>query len=329
MNAPTVLILGANGRFGAAATSAFAAAGWQVLAQARRVPDALPPGARHLDIPLHDTDALGAAARGARAVVHAVNPAYTAWHTELLPLARHGLDVAQRLGALFMLPGNVYNFGAGMPPLLQVDTPERPTTAKGRLRCDLEAEMAARASSGAVRSLVIRAGDFFGSGRGSWFDQVVVRSLASGRLVYGGPLDRAHAWAYVPDLARAFVAAAAADDGTIAHRRLHFAGHTLTGAELLAAIESAAEALGHRPSRGWRHRGMPWGVIRLGGRLVPMWRELAEMAYLFEVPHALDGRAMRDALGPLPATPLPEAMRASLEALGLAPQPRSGARVAA
>ena len=32
----TVLVLGANGRFGLAATRAFAAAGWRVLAQVRR-----------------------------------------------------------------------------------------------------------------------------------------------------------------------------------------------------------------------------------------------------------------------------------------------------
>ena len=34
---PIALVLGANGRLGAAAVEAFAAAGWAVLAQARRV----------------------------------------------------------------------------------------------------------------------------------------------------------------------------------------------------------------------------------------------------------------------------------------------------
>ncbi|MGZ5276739.1 MAG: hypothetical protein ACXWCU_12555, partial [Caldimonas sp.] len=37
---PTVLVLGANGRFGLAAAQAFDAAGWTVLAQVRR--DAAP-----------------------------------------------------------------------------------------------------------------------------------------------------------------------------------------------------------------------------------------------------------------------------------------------
>ena len=319
----TVLVLGARGRFGAAAVRAFAAAGWRVVAHQRPGPrpadGAVPPGVVAVDAPLSQTGALAAAAAGASVVVHAVNPRYTAWHAELLPLARQGLEVAERLGALFMLPGNVYNFGAGMPAVLREDTPERPSTGKGRLRCDLEAEMAARASAGRVRSVVIRAGDFFGSGLGSWFDQVVVRSIADGRLTYGGPLDREHAWAYVPDLARAFVAVAEHDEAGVAHRRLHFAGHALTGAELLKGLEAAAASLGIAPPRGWRHSSMPWGVIRVGGLVVPMWREIAEMAYLFSVPHRLDGQALEQAAGPLPQTPLPDALRRALLDLGHGP----------
>ena len=313
-----VLILGANGRLGAAAVQAFAAAGWSVLAQARRAPAALPPGARHLAIDLADTAALAAAAAGARAVVYAVNPAYTRWDQELLPLARQGMDAAERLGASFMLPGNVYNFGQAMPALLREDTPQRPSTAKGRLRAALEAEMAARAAQG-LRSVVIRAGDFFGGGRGSWIDLVIVKSLAQGKLAYPGPLDVPHAWAYLPDLARAFVAVAAAPDGAApACRRLHFAGCTLTGAELLDGLEQAAADLGLRPNAGWRRGGLPWGFIRTVGVVYPPWRELARMSYLWRVPHALDGALLRASVCELPATPLPTALRATLLALGLA-----------
>ena len=37
-NSKIALVLGANGRLGAAAVQAFTAAGWRVLAQARRTP---------------------------------------------------------------------------------------------------------------------------------------------------------------------------------------------------------------------------------------------------------------------------------------------------
>lgn len=320
MNEPArrraVLILGANGRFGAAAVRAFCAAGWRVLAQARRQPEALPPGATHVGAAIEDSAALAASAAGAQAVIHAVNPKYTRWEREALPAARAGMDAAQRLGATFMLPGNVYNFGEGMPALLREDTPQRPTTRKGQIRREMEAELAQRSGRG-LRTVVLRAGDFFGGGTGSWFDVAVVRSLRAGKLVYPGPPDVPHAWAYLPDLARAFVALAARTD-LPAFTRLHFAGHTLTGAELLAAVERAAAALGLAPAGGFRRAGMPWSLIRAGGLVVPIWREIAEMSYLWRVPHALDGSALREAVGELPSTPIDTAVRESLLALGFA-----------
>ena len=316
----TVLILGANGRFGQAATQAFAAAGWHVLAQVRRAPAAaLPPNASVLAVPLHDTAALVAQAVGAQAVVHAVNPVYTRWDAEAMPALDEGLAVARGLGALFMLPGNVYNFGQAMPALLQEGTPQRPTTPKGRMRCEMEARMKSGASLG-QRSVVIRAGDFYGCGSGSWLDLAIVKSLAAGKLVYPGPLDLPHAWAYLPDLAQAFVAVASRPPQA-AFQTLHFAGHTLTGQQLLTAIEAAAAGLGLRPARGFAVGTMPWGLIRAGGLVYPLWRELARMSYLWRVPHALDGHALEQAVGPLPSTPVVQALRTALTDLGLGAAP--------
>ena len=84
----TVLILGANGRFGAAAVEAFAAAGWRVLAQARRAPAHLPEGAEALRLPLEDAAALADAAAGAEVVLHAINPPYDQWDAQVMPLGR-------------------------------------------------------------------------------------------------------------------------------------------------------------------------------------------------------------------------------------------------
>jgi len=310
-----VLVLGANGRLGRAAVDAFAAAGWQVLAQVRRASGGpLPAAARALSLPLADLPALAAAAAGSQVVVHAPNPIYTRWSSEALPLARHGMDLAQRLGATFMLPGNVYNFGSSMPALLEPGTPQRPDTAKGRIRVQIEAEMQQRAARG-LRSVVLRAGDFYGGGRGAWLDRVVLGSLARRKLVYPGPRDLPHAWAYLPDLARAFVAVASRDD-LPAFASLHFAGHTLTGDQLLAAVERAAASLGIVPAAGWQHGRLPWALLRAGGWVVPMWRELAEIEYLWRVPHELDGRALQACVGPLPATPLDAALRHALQDLG-------------
>ncbi len=315
MTPNTVLVLGAAGRFGAAAVQAFAGAGWRVQAQQRRAPaQTLPRGVEWVDTPLHDTDALARRAAGATVVVHAVNPVYTRWDAELLPLLQQGLAVTERLGARFMLPGNVYNHGTQMPAVLDETTPAQPDTRKGELRVAMEDELQRRAAQG-LDSVVIRAGDFFGSGTGTWIDLAIAKSLPQGKLVYPGPLDVAHAWAYLPDLARAFVAVAS-DGGHRGCLRLHFEGHTATGADFIAALEQAADSLGLRPAGGFKVGGMPWGLIRAIGLVHPMFRELARMSYLWRVPHALDGRLLQQRVGPLPATPLVPALRQTLLDLG-------------
>jgi nucleoside-diphosphate-sugar epimerase len=226
------------------------------------------------------------------------------------------MDLAERLGARFVLPGNVYNHGAAMPALIDETTPQRPTTAKGRIRAEMESELARRAAAGRLASTVITAGDFFGAGQGSWFDQVVIKSIAKGRLDYPGDPDLVHAWAYLPDLARAFVAVAALPD-LAPFERFAFAGHSVPGREFLAATERAAAALGVAPARGWRHGTMPWSLIRIAGIVVPLWRELATMSYLWRVPHALDGSRLAARCPGLEATPLDAALVASLAALGV------------
>ncbi len=316
----TVLILGANGRFGLAAAQAFDAAGWQVVASVRRAPaPGMPAKARVITAAIDDIDSLAQDAAGPQVLVHALNPPYTEWPRQLMPMARAGMDLAERLGARFMLPGNVYNYGQGMPALLLPSAPQAPTSRKGRLRMELEDELQRRCIEGRLGATIIRAGDYFGGGTGSWLDLVIAKSLRDGKLIYPGPTDVPHAWAYLPDLARTFVAAAARPmSGAAVFERLHFAGHTLTGAELLQGLERAAESLGLRPAKGWKHGSVPWSLLRLGSLFAPMLREISEMSYLWRVPHALDGAALEQAIGPVNVTPLPEALRQSLVDLGYA-----------
>jgi nucleoside-diphosphate-sugar epimerase len=275
-----------------------------------------------LQADLLDTAALAQAARqsaspaGVDVVVHALNPAYTnaAWTAQVLPMTEAALGVCRALGATLMLPGNIYNFGTDMPPVLREDTPQNARTTKGRIRIGMEEHM--RRSG--VRSVVIRAGDFFGSGRGTWFDQAIVKDLAKGVLTYPGGLDVATAWAYLPDLARTFVAVAERRAQLKAFEVLHFAGHSITARQWLEVLTPMAQA------QGWVHRGnsvrykrLPWALIRLGALVVPTWASLAEMRYLWDTPHALDSAKLAALLGAEPHTPLAQAAAATLQDLGL------------
>jgi nucleoside-diphosphate-sugar epimerase len=315
----TVLILGAAGRIGQALTTAFADAGWSVRAQARKaLPTALSSrsGVQAVQCDAHDRAALREAARGVHVVVHALNPLYTQWNKLALPLADIAIAVARESGALLMMPGNVYNFGREMPALLQLTSPQRGDTPKARLRIETEARMAAEPG---LNSVVIRAGDFFGgTGRGSWFDMGLASGVAKGKFVYPAGLDTLHAWAYLPDLAQAFVRVAEQHAQLRGHHRLHFAGHAVTGQQMREAMEAAT---GHT----LRPAGLPWGLMRVGAVVLPMWREMLVMRYLWQRPHQLDGSALQALVGKLPHTPLQHAVRASLAELGLLPQPSAPA----
>lgn len=315
----TVLVLGARGRLGMAVAQAFANAGWRVIGQIRPGATASLPGVQWLSIDLQDTAALAQAAQGARVVVHALNPPYPKWQQEVPGLMEAAIRVTRALDACLMFPGNVYNFGEDMPEILTEDTPQRPSARKGHLRVAVEHRLAA---SG-VRSVVIRAGDFFGSGTGSWFDLALAKDITKGRMTYPGSMELATPWAYLPDLARSFVAVA---DRLVRepqslpwHASFCYAGHSLSGRDWARLLEAVARERGWlAPGQALKIGGMPWGVIRALRRFVPMFRELAEMRYLWQKPHALNGSRLEAFIGAQPATPLPQAVRMALAGLGKA-----------
>lgn len=306
-----VMVLGANGRLGRALVLAFAAAGWQVTAQLRRAPQApLPAGVRLVEADALDVAALVAAAaagQGVHVIVNALNPDYTKWATLLPPQTAAVLALARATGATLMMAGNVYNFGKQLPALLAETTPLAANHPKAAQRIALEAALAQAAQDHGQRCIVIRAGDFLGD-TGTWIDLAMAKNLAKGQFAQMGPADLPHAWAYLPDLAQVFVQVAGCRAGLAPHTVLHYAGLTLTGAELHAAF---AAALG----RPLRRTAFPWWLLRLAAPLLPMFRALLEMRYLWQRPHRLDDTRLRALLGTLPATPLAEVVRQCIAAL--------------
>lgn len=299
----TVLILGARGRFGQAAAEAFAAEGWRLRRLARSWSAAEGgPGPERIAADAFDAAALARAAEGVDAIVNALNPPYPDWAAALPRLTAAVIAAGRASGARLYVPGNVYTYGAGMPARLTEATPVAPSSRKGRLRVEMEA---AYAASG-CRVLVLRGGDFIGLGRsGNWFDAQIAARVEAGRVVYPGPLDRAHAWAYLPDMARAMAALAAREADLPAQLSLGFPGYTLTGAELIAALERVT-------GRSLRRRGVPWLLLRALAPVQPMMRELLEMRYLWDVPHGIDGAGLAAWLPGFRATDLDTALAAAL-----------------
>lgn len=319
--APIVLILGARGRLGLAATRAFAQAGWQVRAQVR--PGATGPavpGVQWMAAAPGDTPTLAAQAQGAQVVVHALNPAYThkAWREEAPSLMDAAVEVTRALGATLMLPGSVYNYGHEMPPVLREDTPQAAMDFKGRLRIGLEQRLQAATRDGDMRAVVLRAGDFFGSGAGSWLDQAIAKDLARGRVIWPGPLDVSRPWAYLPDLARTLVRVAEERHRLQAFDTLHFAGQQVTAQQWVDVLAAVAAEQGWVPDAGKvRVDRLPWPLLRIAGMVMPTYAALADMRYLWSTPHRLDNTRLVALIGSEPHTTFEQAVRRALHDLGL------------
>jgi nucleoside-diphosphate-sugar epimerase len=302
-----ILVLGAAGRLGFSAAEAFRDAGWSVkgLVRPRRA-KAVPRGVEPVEVVARD-DAI-AAARGCDVVLNALNPTITEWGKNALSLAHSAIACAEDNRATLIFPGSVWNFGRDMPPVIDEATPMRPTMRKGRMRVEIE-QLIEEACDRGMRAIVFRAGDFFGAGRGSWFDLVIAKDILRRRLTYPGPLDVPHAWAYLPDYVTTMVELA---ERRAAFRPLEtfcFAGHTLTGRELIAAVETVTAST-------FNVRRMSWWMLKTVGRALAIGRELSELEYLWRVPHRLSGEKLKSAIGEVAHTPLEAAIAASLRALG-------------
>jgi hypothetical protein len=77
---------------------------------------------------------------------------------------------------------------------------------------------------------------------------------------------------------------------------------------MAAITRAAARELAFKP--------MTWWLIHLGRPVVPMCRELAEIAYLWHEPHRIDGGKLAAAIGDIPHTPLDVAVMGALRDLG-------------
>lgn len=277
---PTILILGPTGRFGRNAVEAFKKAGWNTRSFDRK------------------TDDLMAAAKGVDVILNGWNPAYPDWAKQVPGLTKQVITAAKSSGATVLLPGNVYNFGIDAPQNFGATTPQAAKNPMGKIR--IEMESAYRRAG--VRTIILRAGDFLDTqASGNWFDLIMVKKLNKGVFTYPGNPDIPHAWAYLPDMLRAFVKLAEMRDSLAVFEDISFPGYTLTGNELRKAVEIAAR----RPVQLKR---MSWLMPKLIAPFSSMMRKLIEMSYLWNKPHHLDGQKFTALLPDFEMTPLEEAI---------------------
>ncbi|MFA8326301.1 NAD-dependent epimerase/dehydratase family protein [Burkholderia ubonensis] len=311
------LVLGATGGIGGEVARQLRDAGWRVRALQRGLSDATAQrdGLDRVRGDALDRDAVMQAARGCAVIVHAVNPpGYRRWSEWVLPMIDNTIAAAAAAGATVVLPGTVYNYGADAFPVLHEDAPQHPFTRKGAIRVELERRLQDAAERG-VRTIIVRAGDFFGPRAGNnWFAQGLVKpGQPLGTVSLPGRRGVGHQWAYLPDVARAMVELIARRKTLAPFARFHLAGHwDADGTEMAQAICRVAQRHGVRPAL----RRFPWWLVRAASPFVPTLREVLEMRYLWREPIRMDNARLTALLGREPHTPLDAAVEATLVGLG-------------
>src|SRR5258706_6233420 len=176
-----IVVLGGAGRLGRAAAEAFKSAGWQVASLVRGSPGGgAAPGTEIIEVDARDAQAVIAATSGADVVLNALNVPYADWERLALPLADTAIAAARESRATLIFPGNLYNYGAGMPARIDETTAMHPTSRKGAMRVAIETRMR-EAADGGLRTIVVRAGDYFGGeGRGSWLGRIIRKRAPPG-----------------------------------------------------------------------------------------------------------------------------------------------------
>ena len=247
-----------------------------------------------------DVDRVTELARGAQALVNALNPPdYSAWQRDWPPLAASVLTAAERTGAGLVIVGNLYGYGPVDAPMTE-RTPLRPSGPKGALRVRMWEDALAAHAAGRVRVTELRASDYTGPGIGartSMLQELVVTPVVRHRpvwLLVGDP-DAAHTWTDVRDTAR--LAAVLAQDERGWGRAWHVP--SAPARSMRAVAGEVAALVGRRPGAV---RAIPAPVVRAMGLVVPFLGELAETRYQFDRPFVLESTETEQVFG-LQATP--------------------------
>lgn len=301
MSRGNVTILGINGHVGHAIAQAMHAAGWRVTGFGRSNKQPI------AGVIFHQGDAtsvgdITSAIADADVVVNALNLPYPDWyHGRAEAQLATVLEALGTSGKTLLFPGNIYNYAAN-DRIITPDLPQRPETPRGAIRVRMEQMLAEAAARGDIQAIILRAGDFFGpDASNDWFDLVMLREVDKGRFAKIGAPGVKHAWAYLPDLARAFEKLAWHRAEFGAFETFHFSGHFVTPEELAAAVVAAAPV-------PLKVSNFPRFVFTAIGLFNPMMREIGKMGYLWDNPMQLVDPRLDAILGPDFGTSLDEAV---------------------
>lgn len=296
-----VVVLGAGGGLGRNTIDAALEAGHEVHALMRRPPKVPLPDAVALQVadassPESLTDVL----RGMDVAIACVNPPFSRWVELFPPIAKSMVTACTRSRTRLVFPANVWVYGAGRADQrVSESAVPAPISTLGRLRLQLEKEI----TSSKAPWCIVRLPEFYGPFVVSLTARVFRAALSNKRAMWPGPVDQRVEFIYMPDASRAIVTAGCAEgaDGEVFH---------VPGIETTVRhfINEVYEQSGHTPRHFSAH---PW-LLRAAGVFDATARGAADISHLWTQPILLDGAKYEQRFGPIPRTPLGDAVASTI-----------------
>ncbi len=299
----THVVLGASGAAGSAILTALVDGGLDARGVNRSGPGpAAPHGVDWRTADVTSPEGLRTALEGADVVYMAAQPAYHRWPQEFPAMMNRVLDAADAAGARrLVMVDNLYAYGPGSSPMTE-QSPQNATDAKGRTRTAMADALLAAHKEGRIEVVIGRASDYFGpDADNSGITALAIEPVAGrGKLRWMGSLQAAHSCAYLPDVARAYVALGSAPDTA---GRVWLLPHApaVTGAEFHALVNAAlpeprATAL------------VSTRMLRLAAPFHRISRESLPLAYQWTEPFLVDDSAFRARFPDFVSTPMAQAV---------------------
>ncbi len=299
------VVLGATGGVGSHLVATLVRRGHRVRAISRNG-RTLDPDAEPWAADVNDPVSLTQALKGADVVHHAAQPPYTRWPEQFPAMTNAVVQATVAAGARLVVVDNRYRYGpvpggygrGTATGSLTETTPMRATGRKGATRAAMARSLAAHHAAGRLSVTVGRLADYYGPGglNSSVGSSLFEGALAGRPALWLGSADHLHSFTYLPDAAHALVTLAeqpALAEGSVWHLPV---APAVTPRQLVGLVHRAAQSQD-------RLRVLPALLLRGAGAVVPIARELAELAYQVDRPFVVDDTAYRTVFGDVEPTP--------------------------